>query len=137
MDTLLFMLQMVMLALAIEKRRVQTPEKHILRPVQDLEAEEAGIVRSENTRDRNGVHEGDEGIEMQELLPGGSSEEGLEADDSNVHVLDEFYTGHTVLASLNVVESISREVRGSATATDATSGGLSLPGMLVRWRSMT
>jgi Fungal domain of unknown function (DUF1746) len=137
MDTLLFVLQTVMLALAIEKRRVQSPEKQILRPAQDLEAEEAGVVRSDSTRDRNGVHEDDDGIEMQELLPSGTSEEGAEADDSNVHVLDEFYTGHTILTSLNVVETISREVRGSTTASDATSGGLSLPGMLVRWRSMT
>jgi Fungal domain of unknown function (DUF1746) len=137
MDTLLFVLQVVMLGVAIEKRRVQTPEKQILRPAQDLEAEESGVVRSETTRERNGVHEGDERIEMQELLPGGTSEEGAEADDSNVHVLDEFYTGHTILTSLNVVESISREVRGSTTASDAINSGLSLPGMLVRWRSMT
>jgi Fungal domain of unknown function (DUF1746) len=136
MDTLLFVLQTVMLAIGIEKRRVHNPEKEILRPAQDLEAEEAGVIRSENTR--SGVREGDEGIEMQELLPGSTSEEGAESDDLNVHVLDEFYTGHTVLTRLNVVDTISREVRGSTTASDTTSSGrLSLPGMLVRWRSMT
>lgn len=134
MDMLVLVLQIVMLGLGMEKRRFQNDEKQTRGSAQDLEAEEAGIIRSETMR--NEGHESNEGIEMQELLAGSTSEEGAERGGSNIHVLDDFYTGHTILARLNVVETIATDVRGATTASDATSGGLSLPGLLLRWRSL-
>lgn len=101
---------------------------------QDLDAEEAGIIRSENSR--NEAHEGLEGMELQELLGTGQTEHEAGRDESDLHVLDEFYTGNTILTRLNVVKTVSSELRGTSTATDTTSGALSLPGLLVRWRSL-
>ncbi len=134
MDTLVLALQFGQLALGIEKRRIQAAGRRTLGPVQDLDAEEAGIIRSGDSR--NEAHEGLEGLELQELLGPGQTEHEAGRDASNSHVLDEFYTGNTILTRLDVVNAISSELRGTATATDSTSGALSLPGLLVRWRSL-
>ena len=134
MDIMVLALQVGQLALGIEKRRVQAAEKRTQDSIQDLDAEEAGIIRSESSR--NEAHEGLEGMELQELLGTGQTEHVAGSDQSSLHVLDEFYTGNTILTRLNVVDTISSELRGTTTATDPTSGALSLPGLLVRWRSM-
>ena len=134
MDTLVLLLQVLMLGLEIRRRKVQNAEKEIPGPAQDLEAEEAGIVRSE--RMRGAAHENDVGIEMQELLAAGTSEHEAGRHDSNVHPLDDFYTGDFILARLDVVGTIFEDVRGVTTSSEATSGGLSLPGLFVRWRSL-
>ncbi len=134
MDMLVLVLQVVMLGLAIEKRRVQNAEKQTLSSTQDLEAEEAGVIRSRTMR--NEGPESNEGIEMQELLAEASAEDEIGRDESNIHSLDEFYTGSTVLARLNVVETIATDVTSSATGSEATSGGVSLPGLFLRWRSL-
>ncbi|KAF7506973.1 hypothetical protein GJ744_011104 [Endocarpon pusillum] len=134
MDTLVLALQVGQLAMGIEKRRLQAAEKRTQGSIQDLDAEEAGIIRSESSR--NEAHEGLEGMELQELLGTGQTEHEARSDQSSLHVLDEFYTGNTILARLNVVDTISSELRGTTSATDPTGGALSLPGLLVRWRSM-
>jgi Fungal domain of unknown function (DUF1746) len=140
MDVLVFVLQFVMLGLGIEKRKVQNSEKDVLGTTQDLEAEEAGITRDEGLRDE--VHESDEGIEMQELLAERTLEGKGEQGGPHIHPLDEFYTGSTVLARLNVIETISRDVVSSASGSEGversgTGGGVYLPGVFgIRWRSL-
>lgn len=134
MDILVLLLQVVMLGMGIEKRRVHGIGKEIQGFTQDLEAEEAGIVRSESMW--NEGLESDEGMEMQDLLAGDPLEDEIGRDESNIHPLDEFYTGHTVLARLNLVEAIARDVTSVTTGSDAASGGVSLPGLFLRWRSL-
>ena len=130
-----------MLGLGIEKRKVQHSEKEeVLGTSQDLEAEEAGITRDEGWRDE--AHEGEAGIEMQELLPERILGKEGGRGDSDTHPLDEFYTGDTLLARVNVVETISRDVMSSTSGSEAvqgsaTSGGVYLPGVFgIRWRSL-
>ena len=134
MDTLVLALQFGQLAMGLEKRRVQAAERRTPGSTQDLDAEEAGIIRSGNSQ--NEAHEGPEGLELQELLGTGQTEHEAGCDQSNLHVLDEFYTGETILTRLDVVNTIGSELRGTTTTTDPTSGALSLPGLLVRWRSL-
>ena len=145
MDILVLGLQVVMLGLGIEKRMVQNKETRQVSAGrgQDLEAEEAGVVRSDGMGNDEGRRECSEGIEMQELLAGrppGGEVGGQEG--ANVHPLDEFYTGNTVLARLDVLETITRDVMSSTSGSEGvpgstTSGGVYLPGVLgIRWRSL-
>lgn len=130
MDMLVLTLQVLMLGLGVERRRVQNKEPP-LEASQDMEAEEAGIRRSETL-----PNETDDGIEMLELIAECSPEEEAGRRESNAHPLDNFYTGNTILARLNVVDTIIREIRGPTNTSESTSGGrLSMPGLFIRWRS--
>jgi Fungal domain of unknown function (DUF1746) len=138
MDVLALALQVVMLGLGIEKRRIQKVEQQTPGHTQDLEAEEAGIVRSEDMR--NEPHESNDGIEMQELLGERRLEDEGGQAGSNTHPLDEFYTGRPILASLNVFETISRSIAspsGEGVGDSATSGSLFVPGLGLRWRTLS
>jgi Fungal domain of unknown function (DUF1746) len=138
MDVLVLALQITMLGLGIEKRRMQNSGKQTLGVTQDLEAEEAGLMRSEDLTNDGG--ESSEGIEMQELFAEGSQEEEARQPGSNTHVLDELYTGHAVLARVNIAETIARDVTSptaSGSAGSTTTGGLVLPGLFgLRLRSL-
>jgi Fungal domain of unknown function (DUF1746) len=134
MDVLVLGLQVIMLALGIEKRKVRNAEKRTRGSGQDLESEEAGIIHSEEVRSES--YESNAGIEMQDLLADPSREDEVGQAGSNVHELDEFYNGNFNLARLNVVETIARDVSANTTAADPAAGGVSLPGLLLRWRSL-
>lgn len=134
MDMLVLALQVMMLGIGIEKRRAQNAGKQPPGSTQDLDAEEAGLIRAETIG--NEGHESDEGIEMQELLAEDSRDNELGRDAPNIHPLDEFYTGNTNLVRLDVGETIARDVASATTGSEATSGGISLPGLLLRWRSL-
>lgn len=127
-----------MQSMVIEKRRVQNAEK------QTLEAEEAGVIRSDTFGDE--TRESDEGIEMQELIArestAGEDTQGGTNTHVNTHPLDEFYTGNVTLARLNVGETIRRDVMSATTAIEdvqesAASGSVFLPGLFgLRWRTL-
>lgn len=134
LDVLVLVLQVIVMGLGIEKRKSQTAEKEIPGSTQDLEAEEAGMIRSESVIDE--VHESDDGIEMQELMAEMPVDDRIGRDDANTHPLDEFYTGNTLLVRANLIETIARDVASATTASEATSGGVSLPGLFLRWRSL-
>ena len=135
MDMLVLALQVVMLGLGIEKRRIWN-EKRTLDGLQDLEAEEAGIRRSEVFRSEILGNESHGDIEMQELLAEGHPEDGIRPSEPNAHPLDNFYTGSTILARFNVFETISGELTGPAAASESTSDGVSVFGSSVPWRSL-
>lgn len=164
MDVLVLALQVVMLGVGIEKRRIfQNPETkeaktRVGRMGQDLEAEEEGTRRSPAMDNGYQGNEATDGIEMQNLLVRGSAaataasedETGGQVEDPNAHPLDEFFTGDVVLVRLHVVQTILRDIASADTTTtlstsaneedgvagSTTGRGVFLPGILgLRWRT--
>jgi Fungal domain of unknown function (DUF1746) len=129
MDLLVLALQIVMLGLVIEKRRIANAGKQTTGSVQTLDAEEAGILRSEDTRHEQ--HESEEGIEMQQLLAEAPPDDHGGQEGSNTHALDEFYTGNRILAEVDIVETIKRELTAAPDGTEVTTLASGSPGSLL------
>lgn len=135
MDTLVMALQVVMLGLEIEKRRIGN-EGRRQNSSQDLEAEEAGIRRSETFHSDILGDERNGDMEMQDLQADGHLEDGIRTGESNAHPLDHFYTGGAILARLNLIETIGKKVTDPGAASASTSDGVSVLGSSLPWRSL-
>ena len=128
LDMLCLVLQVVMMCLTLEKRNLQGKKKvmgAVNRSVidvvgerrigQDLDAEERGVLGSDNAGDiemqdlgrtSRGRTGGDEDRERDELLAHDLQEE--ERDD---HPLDTFYTGDRILVKLHLLDTIRLQWR--------------------------
>lgn len=127
-DLLVLVLQLVMLGVTVEKRRLDAPDGETggrgeggAEEGQDHDAEERGWRRSQEDR---------EGIELQSLgvTSGGRSggEEDGERNESsngiegaaNAHPGDAFYSGQYVVASVRIIDNIRAQWReGQPAAT--------------------
>ncbi|KAL9604844.1 MAG: hypothetical protein Q9219_000292 [cf. Caloplaca sp. 3 TL-2023] len=130
-DALILVLQLVMLGVAAEKKKLDatggaSADGNGSREgeSQDHDSEERGVRRSE---------EGAEGIEMQSLHPGsrgrtGGEEDGerdellgIEGSTASEHPRDEFYSGQYMLANIHIVDTIKEQWSQSYPTADGNS----------------
>jgi hypothetical protein len=101
MDILVGFLQLLTLTAAIARHEIRQSTN--LTRAQDHNAEERGVRRS-TERGRNGG-EGGEDIEMHSFL----NEAGADVQQSNIHPLDQYYSGNMVILDLNILD-IKRQI---------------------------
>ena len=109
-DILIAALQILMLMIGHEKRRALGEDKAEEAVPQDIEAEEAGIRKSEEGRDDAAAVE--DGIEMDRLLPSGSREDASSSSRSQ--------PDDGLIATINVKQTLRALVRPSTSATQST-----------------
>lgn len=132
-DLLVLMLQLVMLGIKVEKKKMDAPAGGGERrgeEAQDHDAEERGTRRSQ---------EGMEGIELQSLRPmsegrAGDEEDGarhdlLERTEESMtseHPGDAFYSGQSIIAIVHIVDTIREQWRQTQPAASGSSGESSM-----------
>ena len=117
LDFLILGLQILVLAMNIEKLKIKNPNStSSLR--QDYDAEETGRRRSREDRRDTQVGEQDS-IELQEFRAE-PADEPLERTSTPAHPLDTFCTGETMLMEVDVIKTIRWQLAQQATSSAGT-----------------
>lgn len=131
-DLLVLALQLVMLGISVEKRRMGAPEgmamaggnEESAEETQDHDLEERGVRRGE---------EGAEGIEMRSLRSMSEGRTGAEEDGERNELLegnetarddhpgDDFYSGQHVITNIRIVDTVREQWRQASPAATGSS----------------